>query len=64
MIKFIARMIKQAADSSLTEGKELYNKYFVNTSLYSKYKEGVDEILKTEGYDIIGDDEDGNCEQG
>ena len=54
MIKFIARMIKQASDRSVDEGKELYNKYFVNTSLYSYYREDVDEILKTDGYgDVI-----------
>ncbi len=50
MIKFISRMIKQAADRSVDEGKELYAKYFVNTSLYEKYREGVDEVLKADGY--------------
>lgn len=53
MIKFIARMIKQAADKSVDEGRDLYNKYFVNTSIYNKYKESVDEVLIADGYEEI-----------
>lgn len=50
MIKFIARMIKKSADSSLEEGQELYRKYFIKTKIYAGYKAGVDEILTADGY--------------
>ena len=53
MVKFIARMIKKSADSSLEEGQELYRKYFVYTSIYANYKESVDEILKADGYEAV-----------
>jgi hypothetical protein len=53
MSKFIARMIKKSADSSLEEGQELYRKYFVYTSIYANYKESVDEILKADGYEAV-----------
>lgn len=53
MVKFIARMIKKSADSSLEEGQELYRKYFVYTSIYANYKDGVDEILKEDGYEAV-----------
>ena len=53
MVKFIARMIKQSAEVSTDEGKDLYRKYFINTSLYTKYKEDVDNILKSEGLEDI-----------
>lgn len=50
MVNFIARGIKKAYDSSPEEGRELYRKYFVNTKLYTRYKEPVDEILTNDGY--------------
>ena len=53
MSKFIARMIKKSADSSLEEGQELYRKYFVYTSIYANYKGSVDEILKADGYEAV-----------
>ena len=53
MSKFIARMIKKSADSSLEEGQELYRKYFVYTAIYANYKDGVDEILKADGYEDV-----------
>ena len=53
MMDFIARMIKKRADSSLEEGQELYRKYFVYTSIYANYKDGVDEILKADGYEAV-----------
>lgn len=53
MMDFIARMIKKRADISLEEGQELYRKYFVYTSIYANYKEGVDEILKADGYEAV-----------
>lgn len=51
MQNFVARMIKQSTDSALDEGQELYRKYFVYTKLYKNYKTGVDEILKSDGYE-------------
>lgn len=54
MVRFIARMIKKSADSSLEEGQELYRKYFINVKIYASYKAGVDEILTADGYaDVI-----------
>ena len=53
MSKFIARMIKKRADRALEEGRELYRKYFVYTSIYANYKESVDEILKADGYEAV-----------
>lgn len=53
MVNFIARMIKKAADKSLSEGKELYSKYFINTNLYLKYKDDVDKILNADGYNEV-----------
>ncbi len=54
MEKFIAGMIEKYAKNSLEEGQALYRKYFINTTIYKKYKAGVDEILKADGYaDVI-----------
>lgn len=50
MVNFIARGIKKAYDNSPEDGRELYRKYFVNTKLYTRYKEPVDEILTNDGY--------------
>lgn len=50
MIPFISVMIMKAADKSLKEGQDYYRAYFVNTSLYVRYKDGVDTILQTDGY--------------
>jgi hypothetical protein len=50
MESFVARMIKQNADVSLEQGQEKYRAYFINTSIYSKYKTGVDEKLVEDGY--------------
>lgn len=50
MSPFIARMIMQASDSSIQEGKEKYEAYFVNTRLYEKWRKEVDAILLVEGY--------------
>lgn len=54
METFIARMIMNDADESIDNGKEKYKKYFVNTKLYMKWKDSVDDILNSNGYgDII-----------
>ena len=50
MSTFIANMIMKQAAVSTEEGKAKYRAYFVNTTLYSKWKEDVDTILETEGY--------------
>lgn len=47
---FIARMIIRQADNSIEKGQEKYKAYFVNTTLYLKWKQDVDTILETEGY--------------
>ena len=53
---FIARMIMKEADKSTAAGQKKYSAYFVRTSLYKNWKEDVDTILKTDGYeDVIVD---------
>ena len=53
MATFIARMIMKGADKSTEEGQKKYRAYFVRTSLYKNWKEDVDTILKTDGYDEV-----------
>lgn len=53
MSTFIARMIEQAAERSEDQGKAKYRAYFVNTSLYAKWKADVDTILITDGYEGV-----------
>ena len=48
---FIAKMIMTQADNSLEKGQAKYRAYFVNTSIYAKWQNEVDTILKTEGYE-------------
>ncbi len=50
MEKFIARMIKESADVSIEQGQEKYKSYFVNISLYEKYRATVNDILIQDGY--------------
>ena len=50
MNTFIAKMIMQQAKKSVEAGQEKYRAYFVNISLYLKYKDGVDTILSENGY--------------
>lgn len=47
MVTYIARNIMRARDISLTKGQEKYRVYFVNTRLYRKYQEDVNNILET-----------------
>ena len=47
---FIANMIMKAADVSLENGQAKYKAYFVNTTIYAKWKPGVDAILTEKGY--------------
>ena len=53
MSTFIAKKIIEKADRSTEEGQKKYRAYFVKTGLYKKWKEEVDTILKTDGYDEV-----------
>ena len=53
MTTFIARMIMNEADKSVTLGQKKYRAYFINTKLYKNWKEDVDIILITDGYENI-----------
>ena len=50
MSTFIAQQIMKQADISIEKGQAKYKAYFVNTSLYLKWKPEVDTILETDGY--------------
>ena len=57
MTTFIARMIMKEANKSTEAGQKKYRAYFVRTGLYKNWKEDVDTILKTDGYeDVIVED--------
>lgn len=51
MGSFIARMIMKQRDISLENGQAKYEAYFVNTTIYAKWKEEVNNILTEKGYD-------------
>lgn len=51
MCTFIARMIESAYDKSEEAGKAKYRAYFVSTKIYAKWKEDVETILTTDGYE-------------
>lgn len=53
MTTFIARMIVKEADKSIEAGQKKYRAYFVNTKLYKNWKEDVDTILITDGYEDV-----------
>lgn len=53
MTTFIARMIMKEADKSIEAGQKKYRAYFVKTQLYKNWKEDVDTILITDGYDDV-----------
>lgn len=53
MVTFIARMIMKEADKNTIAGQNKYRAYFIKTTLYKNYKEDVDTILKTDGYDEL-----------
>lgn len=52
MTTFIARRIEEA-EKSVEEGQKKYRAYFVKTRLYKRWKDDVDTILKTDGYDEV-----------
>ena len=53
MTTFSARMIMKEADKSIAAGQKKYRAYFIKTSLYKNWKEDVDTILKTDGYEEV-----------
>ena len=53
MTTFIARMIMKEVDKSIIAGQKKYKAYFIKTSLYKNWKEDVDTILKTDGYEDV-----------
>lgn len=53
MTTFIARRIIEEADKSIEAGQKKYRAYFVKTRLYKRWKDNVDTILKTDGYDEV-----------
>lgn len=53
MSAFIARMIIKAADKNLEAGQAKYRAYFIKTKIYANYKDDVDTILRTDGYEDV-----------
>lgn len=53
MATFIAKMIIKAGKKSEEQGKAKYRAYFVSTDMYSEWKEEVDVILTTDGYEDL-----------
>ena len=53
MTTFIASRIMEEADKSIEAGQKKYRAYFVKTRLYKRWKDNVDTILKTDGYDEV-----------
>lgn len=51
MNTFIARMIMVQADENLKAGRDKYRAYFVRTKLYEKWRNDVETILITDGYE-------------
>ena len=53
MTTFIASRIMEEADKSVEAGQKKYRAYFVKTRLYKRWKDNVDTILKTDGYEEV-----------
>lgn len=53
MTTFIARMISKQADISEEKGIAKYKAYFIKTRIYARYRDDVDTILRTDGYENI-----------
>lgn len=51
MNTFIARMIMTQADKNLKAGQDKCRAYFVRTKLYEKWRNDVETILITDGYE-------------
>lgn len=53
MTTFIASRIIEEAEKSVGAGQKKYRAYFVKTRLYKRWKDIVDTILKTNGYEEV-----------
>ena len=53
MTTFIARMISKQADISEEKGIAKYKAYFIKTRIYARYRDDVDTILRTDGYENV-----------
>ena len=53
MVTFMARRIIEEAEKSVEAGQKKYRAYFVKTRLYKRWKDDVDTVLKTDGYDEV-----------
>ena len=53
MTTFIASRIMEESDKSIEAGQKKYRAYFVKTRLYKRWKDNVDTILKTDGYEDV-----------
>jgi hypothetical protein len=51
MSTFIAERIMEQADRSVEAGQNKYRAYFVKTKLYEKWRNDVETILITDGYE-------------
>lgn len=51
MVKFIASRIEKAKDEEgVYAAQDKYSAYFINTKIYSKYQEAVNNKLIADGY--------------
>ena len=53
MVDFIVRSVEKKAKKDLESGKQMYRKYFINTSIYNAYKDDVDEKLTADGFESV-----------
>lgn len=51
MSTFIAKRIMEQADKSVEAGQNKYRAYFVKIKIYEKWREEVESILVTDGYE-------------
>lgn len=51
MNTFIAKRIIEQADKNLKAGQDKYIAYFVKTNIYEKWRNDVEAILITDGYE-------------
>ena len=51
MTPFIAKQIEKAGKKSVEEGRKKYIAYFVKTDMYEDFREDVDTILRTDGFE-------------
>lgn len=51
MSTFIAKRIMEQADKSVESGQNKYRAYFVRIKIYEKWREEVESILVTDGYE-------------